>query len=179
MLDMNVNMCMFMSAGMMDDGMMDDGMMDDGMMDDGMMDDGMPMLSCNGMMVGELDGMAGEFRIFNNTLDGQVDANEDETLADGDPTNEPNFVSSDGAERGGLGILREKMADGDGDGGADAGGQVPAEALNAIGLVFSYFMGTDGMQYDQASPIQSISIPTLMTDANTVEDDERMETDGL
>ena len=34
----------------------------------------------------------------------------------------------------------------------------PAESLGAIGLVFSYFMGTDGMQYDQATPIQSIDI---------------------
>ena len=65
MLDMNVNMCMFMRPGMMDGDMMDGDMMDGDMMDGDMM----AMLSCNGEMVGEdgIDAMSGEFRIFNNT----------------------------------------------------------------------------------------------------------------
>ena len=39
--------------------------------------------------------------------------------------------------------------------GSEPGGaQDPAESLAALGLIFSYFAGTDGLQYDQASPIQ-------------------------
>ena len=133
--------------------------------DDMDMDDGMPMLSCNGEMVAELDvapdKAAGEFRIFNNTVDAQVASTTDSTPADGIPTNEPNYVSSDGAETAGLGVQNAVDDATDMDDDAPAGGQVPAEALNAIGLVFTYFMGTDGQEYDQASPIQWISVPTL------------------
>ena len=35
---------------------------------------------------------------------------------------------------------------------------VPAESLGAIGLVFSYFEGTNGMKYDQVTPIQTIDV---------------------
>ena len=144
MLDMNVNMCQFMPAG----SMMDDGMMDDGMMDDGMMDDGMPMLSCNGEMVGELDGMAGEFRIFNNVA---VDVRP-RTQTGSPPAGimSDNFLYDDGTE-------------GDAD---DLGpiSQFPDASIAAIGLNFSYFMGTDGVEYDQATPVQSIDIPyTILT----------------
>ena len=122
MLGMAVNMCKFMPAGMdMDD-------MDDMDMDGDMM---MPMLSCNGMDVGELGGMAGGFRIFNN----QANDPDGTTLA-----------LSTGVETTGL-------AETD-----NTGGQDPAETLGAIGLVFSYFMGTDGMQYDQVTSVQSIDV---------------------
>ena len=42
--------------------------------------------------------------------------------------------------------------------------QVVVGSLAAIGLNFSYFMGTDGNQYDQVTPVQSIeySFPTAM-----------------
>ena len=92
----------------------------------------MSMFSCNDEDVAELgDAMSGEFRIFNNKMIGTPDAV---------------------GERGGL----EAPA-------ADAStatevAQNPAESLNAIGLVFSYFEGTDGMEYDQTTPIQWIDI---------------------
>lgn len=105
------------------------------MFGDGMMDmDMMPMLSCNDEDVAELDdAMSGEFRILNNKAISAPDR--------------------EGGERGGLGT---EDADTNADGTQSA--QHPAESLNAIGLVFSYFMGTDGMQYDQATPIQWVNI---------------------
>ena len=147
MLDMNVNMCRFMPAHMDDD-------MDMDMDDDMDMDGGMPMLSCNGMMVGELTSMAGEFRIFNNTLLMQGDDVETaatETLA----------ITKTGAEADDLGIQGAEQAEDVQEAPAPAkpaGGQVPAQDLEAIGLIFSYFMGTDGNQYDQGNPVQSIDI---------------------
>ena len=41
----------------------------------------------------------------------------------------------------------------------DGGAQDPAESLGVLGLVFSYFEGTDGLQYDQATPVRSVEIP--------------------
>ncbi len=162
MLDMNVNMCKF-GMDMMDDGMdmmdddhdhMDDDHdhMDDGMdmMDDDMM---MAMLSCNGMDVGELTAMSGEFRIFNNVMDAQ--GNDPTTTADESDT----FVISDGteADEDDLGIKNE-AAGSTTNAAMAAGGQVPDEALAAIGLNLTYFMGTDGMEYDQATPLQWVDV---------------------
>ena len=168
MLGMDVNMCQFMPAGMnMGDDMMGDDMMGDDMMN------GMPMLSCNGEMVGELDGMAGEFRIFNGVAStlANTAATDESTPFDNNPTNEPNYISGDGTETDNLSILNALDAT---TGEADDepfGGQVPAESLNALGLVFSYFEGTDGNLYDQANGIQWISVPTLPANADTDADD--------
>ena len=152
MLGMNVNMCMFDMMDMDDDHDHGDDMdMGDGMtspdMHDDDMDGGMPMLSCNGEMVDTLEGgMAGGFRIFNNNADGDAD---DADPSDGLQISGEN--ADDGEEAEGLGVATV-AADSD-------SGQVAAEDFDAIGVVFSYFMGTDGMQYDQATPIQSISLP--------------------
>lgn len=119
-------------------GMMD---MDDGH-DHGDDMDMMPMLSCNGEDVASLDDAeSGEFRILNN-----------KAISDPQRT---------GGELGGLGTM-------DTDATADGiqSAQHPAESLNAIGLVFSYFEGTDGMQYDQVTPIQWVNID--MDDATAV-----------
>lgn len=122
MLGMNVNMCMF----------------DMHMGDD--MDMMMPMLSCNGMEVGELDGMAGEFRIFNGVKIGMGD---DPATANTMAT----VITVDGTEIDNL-----------------EDGQWPDGPFAAIGLNFSYFMGTDGVQYDQATSIQSIDVAsTILT----------------
>ena len=111
-------------------GMMD---MGDDMDDD--MDMMMPMFSCNDKEVELDDAMSGEFRILNN-----------KAISNPDPL---------GGELGGLGTM-------DTDTTADAeniqAAQYPAEPLNAIGLVFSYFEGTDGTEYDQVTPIQWINI---------------------
>ena len=40
----------------------------------------------------------------------------------------------------------------------DGGAQDPAESLAVLGLVFSYFEGTDGLQYDQATLVQGVEI---------------------
>ncbi len=145
MLDMNVNMCRFS-------------------MD--MDEDMMPMLSCNGMDVDELDGMAGEFRIFNNMAH--------TVMADDPDTNdvdESDVTASDkGTERTGIGTTVPLTGDTD----ADMSGQVPAGSLNAIGLIFTYFMGTDGMQYDQVTPVQSIDIDR---DGNDVDGSDTTATD--
>ena len=128
MLGRNVNMCTFKTSG---------DMADDPMSGD--MADPMPMLSCNDMEVGALNdmAMAGGFRIFNNTME--------DGFTDDDP---PVFVS--GTETAGFGV--DTTAD------ATGTGQLPAEPLNALGLIFSYFMGTDGNQYDQVTPVQPVSI---------------------
>ncbi len=154
MLGMNVNICMFGMMDMDDDHDHDHG--DDMDMGDGMtsadmhgddMDGGMPMLSCNDEMVDTLEeGMSGGFRIFNNNADEDP---EDTNPLDGLEISGEN--ADDGEEVEGLGIAAV-AADSD-------SGQVAAEDFDAIGVVFSYFMGTDGMQYDQATPIQSISLP--------------------
>ena len=94
------------------------------------------MLSCNGTKVGDLAGTGGFFRLFNNTVEN--DANTDGDHVDtGD---------SDGEEVDDLTTTN------------NTGGQDPAEGLGAIGLVFSYFMGTDGTEYDQVTAIQSIDV---------------------
>ena len=110
----------------------------------------MNMLSCNGMMVDELGGtMAGGFRIFNNTVSNVPTSDDTNTEADDRiPTDD-----NDGSELEDLGNGRD--AKGNFDANADRG-QIPAEGLGAIGLVCSYFMGTNGMNYDQITPIQSI-----------------------
>jgi len=146
MLNMNVNMCMFSMDMHMDHEGNDHG--DEGM-DESMM---MPMLSCNGMDVGELGSMTGEFRIFNYNPISIVADNPNTAAAETDA----NYLDDDGteADEGDFGVVG---ADSDAD-GDPAGGQVPGQALAAIGLNFSYFMGTDDQEYDQASPIQSIDI---------------------
>ena len=155
MLGMNVNMCKFSMDMDHDHGDEDMGMDEDMMM--------MPMLSCNGMDVGELDGMAGEFRIFNGAA----------ALVGDDPhttaTEADDRLTRDGTEPDDddLGIqVALNVATDDDD--MPAGGQVPGGAIAAIGLNFSYFMGTDGMQYDQATPLQwiDIDVPDADTDAS-------------
>ena len=42
--------------------------------------------------------------------------------------------------------------------GENPDSQTPAESLAVIGLVFSYFQGSDGMQYDQVTPLQWIDV---------------------
>lgn len=149
MLGMNVNMCKFMNAGMDMGNDMDMG----GDMDMGNDMDRMPMLSCNDMEVGELNGMAGAFRIFNNNAD-----------TDADPDTEGIQISGENADPGteamDLSIADDSNTVTDGE---QPGGQKAAEALNAIGLNFSYFMGTDGNQYDQVTPVQWIDIGDFAT----------------
>ena len=130
MLSMNVNMCTFMPAAMMD---------------------GMPMLSCNGMDLGELDGMAGEFRIFNNNADTIDDMG---MLSDTDATADGVQVDN-GSEADDYSIADDADAVTDGD---QPGGQRAAEGLAAIALNCSYFMGTNGLNYDQATPGQWIDV---------------------
>ena len=100
--------------------------------------DMMGMLSCNDVEVGSLDGaMSGSFRIFNNTV--------------------ANATTDRVREIPGLNVNA-----------ADSGGALqPAETLNAIGLIFSYFMGTDGMEYDQVTSIQPIDVDTDGTGTDT------------
>lgn len=92
----------------------------------------MSMFSCNDKEVELGDTMSGEFRILNNR-------------AISDPMRT-------GGEVGGLGTLAA-----DASAYAEAA-QNPAESLNALGLIFSYFMGTDGVEYDQVTPIQWVNI---------------------
>ena len=152
-LGMGVNMCMF-GHGMMDGDMMDGDMMD--MMDGDMM----PMLSCNGMEMGMIDGMSGEFRIFNNTA-AAVAARTPALPTDGTSTADPETAGSRQITNSGKEAVGIGAADVAATPAVDEGAQVPdGGSLPAIGLVFSYFMGTDGTQYDQATPMQWISIDT-------------------
>ena len=49
--------------------------------------------------------------------------------------------------------------------GDSAGAQTPMQSLAAIGLIFSYFEGNDGMmQYDQATPVQWLSVNEMDSD---------------
>lgn len=158
MLDMNVNMCKFARGMMHDDDMgMDDDMHDHGMDDGDMHDDdmgmggGMPMLSCNGMDVGEINGTAGEFRLFNNNAD-IVDA--EGMLSDYNATL-TGTQTDDGTE------ADDYSVDDDSDtatAGVQPGGQKAAEGLGAIALNCSYFMGTNGLNYDMASMGQWIDL---------------------
>ena len=163
MLDKNVNMCTFGSMPMMMDedmGMMDEdmGMMDEdmGMMDEDM--DMMRMVACNGMDIGELTAMAGGFRIFNNVVP---------TTGTVGTTTPVAVYTSEGEEGGdlelGAGNLTATPP-------VAAGGQVPGETLGAIGLIFSYFMGTDGQQYDQVTEVQWADVDRDGNDDTSVSD---------
>ena len=119
--------------------------------------DMMGMLSCNGEDVAELgDAISGEFRILNNKAIGAPDRT--------------------GGELGGLGTMdtvTEEDADTDIlEATTIQAAQYPAESLNAIGLVFSYFMGTDGTAYDQVTPIQWVNIDMNTTAATGEADDD-------
>ena len=50
---------------------------------------------------------------------------------------------------------------------------VPAEPLSAIGLVFSYFEGTDGNQYDQVTDLQWIDVDDTVNVADTAANEQR------
>ena len=101
------------------------------------MDDGMPMLSCNDMDVDTIDemAMAGEFRIFNNIAVRQSDS-----MAP--PVMDGTFLHSIGTEGDDLSLAS----------------QLPEAAIAAIGLNFSYFMGTNDVEYDQVTSVQSNDI---------------------
>ena len=137
-LDQAVNTCRFMQP------------MGDSMMDGDMeMADDMPpatssMLSCNGMEVGEIDAVSGGFRIFNNTAVAVADRNP----ADGSSPEAggSRLVSSTGAENEGIGNMDDPNTP-----TVDEDAQTPAEPLAVLGLIFSYFEGTDGSQYDQVT----------------------------
>ena len=99
--------------------------------------DDMPMISCNGEMVSELHGMAGGFRISNN-----VAAVANDTVTE----------FNAGTEGTGFELTDDATTD------VNENGQTPAAQLNAIGMIFSYFMGTDGNQYDQVTSVQRIDL---------------------
>ena len=117
----------------------------------------MPMLACNDEMVGALDGMSGEFRIFNNVMDNVA-------LPDATTAGQYNLTGafSDGTELTGIGAHNAAgaLVDSDPDTAGDQIPQMPAESLALVGLVFSYFEGTDGNQYDQVTPIDWIDLDT-------------------
>ncbi len=143
-LGMGVNKCMFMRPGMTD-------------MDTASM---MPMLSCNGMEVGMIDGMSGEFRIFNNTA-AAVAARDPALPTDNTPA-DPEVdgsrqITNDGAENEGIGI-----ADNTATPSVNENAQSPAAPLAITGLIFSYFEGTDGKQYDQVTPVSQVFVPGLL-----------------
>ncbi len=103
----------------------------------------LPGLSCNGRRVGGLQGAtSGLFRIFNNTavtLDGA------------------GLVTNDGSEATDLSVKKATAGASSGDPPTrPKGGQVPDGNYRfpTIGLVFSYFRGTDGREYDQVSELQ-------------------------
>ena len=141
-LDMNVNMCQFMPAG----GMMDEGM--DMGSDHG---DDMPMLSCNGEDVGAINGMAGEFRLFNNNAD-TVDAQG--MLSDYDGVT-AGTQTDPGTEADDYSVEDDSDT---ATAGTQPGGQRAAEGLGAIAINCSYFMGTNGLNYDQISMGQWIDL---------------------
>jgi hypothetical protein len=149
MLDRNVNTCMF-GRDMDHDGH-----------EHG---DEMPRLSCNGDNIGEIDGMAGEFRLFNNNAD-IVDANgmlnDYDSATDGKQTD-------DGTEADDYSTANDTDSATTGN---QPGGQKAAEGLAAIALNCSYFMGTDGLNYDMASMGQWIDLGGDETDHTTVHAD--------
>ena len=147
-LGMGVNKCLFMRPGMMDmDGDMDMASM-------------MPMLSCNDMEVGMIDGMSGEFRIFNNTV-AAVAARNPALPTDGSaaqPEAEGSRqITDDGTENEGIGI-----ADNTATPSVNEDAQSPAAPLAITGLIFSYFEGTDGKQYDQVTPVSNVFLPSFL-----------------
>ncbi len=123
LLGQNVNVCTFAPTEAMEDA-------------PGMM----PGLSCNGERVGPLQGTSGGFRFFNNTAVVIDDAG---------------TVTNDGTEATDLSVKKATAADGSGMGGRPKGGQVPDAnyRFGVVGLVFSYFRGTDGVEYDQVTQL--------------------------
>ena len=90
--------------------------------------DMMTMFSCNDEEGDSFDAMSGEFRIFNNLAPAS---------------------SARTKEYPGLTELALTPP---------VNPQVPDASLGAIGLIFSYFEGTDGMEYDQVTSIQMIDV---------------------
>ncbi len=118
-----------------------------------------PGLSCNGRRVGGLQGAtSGTFRFFNNTavtLDGA------------------GLVTNDGTEATDLSVKKATAGANTGDPPTrPKGGQVPDGNYRfpMIGLVFSYFRGTDGREYDQIVPLRGDSLPVQSDPAGTAED---------
>ena len=138
-LDQAVNVCRFMQP--MEDSMMN-GDMD---MAGDMSPATSSMLYCNGMEVGEIDAVSGGFRIFNNTMD-TVDARDPAGTAP--EVEDSRLISNDGAENEGIGTMDDAATP-----DVDENAQQYAEPIGAIGLVFSYFEGTDGNRYDQVTPV--------------------------
>ena len=128
-LNMNVNTCTFMYG----------------------MDGAMPMLSCNGEDVGAVNGMAGEFRLFNNNAD-IVDAQG--MLSDYDTTT-AGTQTDPGTEADDYSVADDSDTAAT---GTQPGGQKAAEGLGAIAINRSYFMGTDDLNYDQISMGQWIDL---------------------
>ncbi len=125
-----------------------------------------PGLSCNGRRVGTLQGAtSGLFRIFNNTavtLDGEL-------------------VTNDGTEATDLSVKKATAGANTGDPPTrPKGGQVPDGNYRfpMIGLVFSYFKGTDGREYDQIAPLSGGSFTVGSDPAGTAED-ARTDAPGL
>jgi hypothetical protein len=80
-------------------------------------------------------------------------------------------VSLEGAMSGEFRIFNNRVqADGVGE-LPELSNQVPAEALAAIGLIFSYFEGTeDGMEYDQVTPVKWIDVDRDGNNADGADD---------
>ncbi len=125
-----------------------------------------PGLSCNGRLVGTLQGTSGTFRIFNNTavtLDGA------------------GLVTNDGSEATDLSIKKATAGASSGDPPTrPKGGQVPDGNYRfaMIGLVFSYFRGTDGREYDQIVSLQGQD-PLVQSDPAGTAEDARTDNPGL
>ncbi len=151
LLDQDVNVCTFLPQDLA--------------MEDDMGPE--PGLSCNGRRVGALQGAtSGLFRIFNNTavtLDGA------------------GLVTNDGSEATDLSVKKATAGASSGDPPTrPKGGQVPDGNYRfaMIGLVFSYFKGTDGREYDQIAPLAGDSFAVQSDPAGTAED-ARTDTPGL
>ncbi len=116
----------------------------------------LPSLSCNEKRVGALQGTSGTFRFFNNTAVEIDDAG---------------TVTNEGAEATGLSVKQPTAGDGS-NAARPAGGQVPDAKYRfpIIGLVFSYFRGTDTVEYDQVTPLQGDHHPVTADAAGTAED---------
>ena len=151
MLNMAVNKCTIGSMmDMMGDDMMGDDMMGDDMMGDDMME--MPEVACNGESLGHTDDYGGGgFQILNNKAGNVEEAvgTYAAVAADGSGN-----VYSDGAEMdnadGFDDAITPDMSEADDATTDGAGGMLPA-----IGIVLSFFEGTDGKKYDQAVSLQA------------------------
>ncbi len=119
----------------------------------------LPGLSCNGKLVGALQGTSGGFRFFNHTA----------VTLDGAGT-----VTNAGTEASGFGIKQPTAGDGS-NAARPAGGQVPDAKYRfpVVGLVFSYFRGTDGAAYDQVKPLKGDWRPVTADPAGTDEGDRK------